>query len=174
MKTKSILALALTLALMLSLGVCAFADDTKFDATKQYVEGLPAEAPGAACTVQADTVDIGGSTYEVVSVDYEGDLSEYKSHFNVGFTEDSSEILMSMTILKFDAAKLADVLTEVNNINANTTSVKLYLDPQTNAGLGELYLLATQDTVKHISLYASGLFIGFTDKIYEALKDFEA
>ena len=27
MKTKSILALALTLALMLSLGVCAFADD---------------------------------------------------------------------------------------------------------------------------------------------------
>ena len=111
---------------------------------------------------------------EVVSVDYEGDLSEYKSHFNVGFTEDSSEILMSMTILKFDAAKLADVLTEVNNINANTTSVKLYVDPQNNAVLGELYLLATKDTVKDISLYASGLFIGFTDKIYEALKDFEA
>lgn len=39
---------------------------------------------------------------------------------------------------------------------------------------GELYLLATKDTVKDISLYASGLFIGFTDKIYEALKDFEA
>ncbi len=174
MKTKSILALALTLALMLSLGVCAFADDARFDATKQFVEGLPAEAPGAACTVQADMVDIGGSTYEVVSVDYEGDLSEYKSHFNVGFTEDSSEILMSMTILKFDAAKLADVLTEVNNINANTTSVKLYVDPQNNAVLGELYLLATKDTVKDISLYASGLFIGFTDKIYEALKDFEA
>ena len=93
MKTKSILALALTLALMLSLGVCAFADDAKFDATKQYVEGLPAEAPGAACTVQADTVDIGGSTYEVVSVDYEGDLSEYKSHFNVGFTDKIYEAL---------------------------------------------------------------------------------
>ena len=67
-----------------------------------------------------------------------------------------------------------DVLTEVNNINANTTSVRLYVDPQNNAGLGELYLLATKDTVKDISLYASGLFIGFTDKIYEALKDFEA
>ena len=65
-----------------------------------------------------------------------------------------------------------DVLTEVNNINA--TSVKLYVDPQNNAVLGELYLLATKDTVKDISLYASGLFIGFTDKIYEALKDFEA
>lgn len=174
MKTKSILALALTLALMLSLGVCAFADDAKFDATKLYVEGLPAEAPGAVCTVQADTVEIGGSVYEVVSVDYEGDLSDYKSHFNVGFTEDSSEILMSMNILKFDAAKLSDVLTEVNNINANTTSVKLYVDPQNNAVLGEFYLLATKDTVKDIALYGTGMFIGFTDKIYEALKDFEA
>ena len=36
------------------------------------------------------------------------------------------------------------------------------------------YNMAVIKNRKDISLYASGLFIGFTDKIYEALKDFEA
>ena len=140
MKTKSILALALTLALMLSLGVCAFADDAKFDATKAYVADM-GKLEGTTCTVQPDTVEINGIVYEVVDVEYEGDLSEYKSYFKVDFSEDSSKILMIMPILKFDEAKFADVLSAVNDINTNSTTAKLYADSESNTVYAEFFLL---------------------------------
>jgi hypothetical protein len=40
--------------------------------------------------------------------------------------------------------------------------------------VGELYLLATKDSVLDIAGLGTGLFIRFTDSVYEALKDFEA
>ena len=162
MKTKSILALALTLALMLSLGVCAFADDAKYDVTKNFVDGL-AELEGATATVQPDTVEIGGTAFEVVNIDYEGDLSEYISHFNIYFSEDCSQVLLSMPIMNIDEAKQADVITAVNNLNATSTSVKLYVDTDKNTVVGELFLLATKDSVLDIAATGTGLFIKFTD-----------
>ena len=172
MKTKSILALALTLALMLSLGVCAFADDAKYDVTKTFVEGL-AELEGATATVQPDIVEIGSAAFEVVNIDYEGDLSEYVSHFKIGFTEDCSQVLLSMSIMNIDEAKLADVITAVNDLNATSTSVKLYVADK-NTVVGELFLLATKDSVLDIAATGTGLFIKFTDWAYDSLKSFEA
>ena len=170
-KTKTLLAVALTLVLLLGIGTSAFAADAKYSATQKYIEAM-AELDGAACEVKPDTTQLGGSTYEVVKVDYEGELSNYKSHFNVCFTEDGQAILFSMVILTFDEAKLADVLADVNEINASTTSVKLYVDTDRNAVMGEFYLLATEDSLLDISLYGTGVFIGFTDQVFEALADY--
>ena len=105
--TKTLLALTLTLMLLLSIGTCAFAAD--YSATQKYLDSMT-ELDGAVCELQSDKLTIGGSTYEHVKVDYDGELSKYKSHFDICFTEDSSEILMSMTVMNYDAAKLADVL----------------------------------------------------------------
>ena len=169
--TKTLLALTLTLMLLLSIGTCAFAAD--YSATQKYLDSMT-ELDGAVCELQSDKLTIGGSTYEHVKVDYEGELSKYKSHFDICFTEDSSEILMSMTVLNFDAAKLADVLSEVNSLNASTTSVKLYVDTDKNAVMAEFYLLATEESVTDIALYGTGMFIGFTDQVYELLADYAA
>ena len=170
---KSIFAFSLILMLLFSLGVSAFADDAKFEVTKNFVEGL-AELDGATATVQPDMLEIGSTAFEVVKIDYEGDLSEYKSHFNIGFSEDCSQVLLSMSIMNIDEAKLADVINAVNNLNATSTSVKLYVDSDRNIVVGELYLLATKDSVLDIAGLGTGLFIRFTDSVYEALKDFEA
>ena len=171
-KTKTLLAMILTLVLMLSVGTCAFAADAKFASTQKYVDAM-AELEGAVCEVQPETQEI-GSTYEVVKVDYEGELSKYKSHFNVGFTENSQEILMSMTIMNYDPEKFSDVLTAVNDINAAATTVKLYVDTNKNAVVGELYLLATEDSLLEIALTGTGIFIGYTDSVFEALADYAA
>lgn len=169
-KTKTLLALTLTLVLMLSIGTGAFAADAKFAPTQKYVDAM-AELDGAVCEVQADTVEI-GNTYEVVKVDYEGELSEYKSEFNVGFTEDSSQILMSSSIMNYDPEKFSDVLAAVNDINAALTSVKLYVDTDRNVVVGELYLLATEDSLLDIALTGTGLYIKYTDYVFEALSDY--
>ena len=175
-KTRSLLALTLTLLLLLSIGTCAFAEDAKFASTKQYLDDM-AQLPGATCTLESDMLTIGNSTYEHVKVDYEGELSKYKSHFDVCFTEETEdmpiEILMSMTVIHFDPEKLADVLSEINAINASTTTIKLYVDTDKNAVMAEFYLLATSASVQDISLLSTGIFIGFTDQIYEILSKYD-
>jgi len=178
-KTRSLLALTLTLLLLLSIGTCAFAADAKYAPTKKYVEAM-AELDGATCTVDGDMLTLGNSTFERVKVDYDGDgdISKYKSHFNVFFTDESADqpiqILMSMRIMNFDEKDLADVLSDVNAYNANSASVKLYADTSDNSIMAELYLLANEATVQDISLFATGLFIRFTDNAYESLEKYEA
>ena len=78
---------------------------------------------------------------------------------------------MSMPVLNFASEKLSDVLTEVNQLNAGTTSVKLYVDTQKNVVMAELFLLATEDSLIDISLTGTGMLIGFTDQVYEGMKD---
>ena len=78
---------------------------------------------------------------------------------------------MSMPVLNFASEKLSDVLTEVNQLNAGTTSVKLYVDTQKNVVMAELFLLATEDSLIDISLTGTGVLIGFTDQVYEGMKD---
>ena len=76
-----------------------------------------------------------------------------------------------MPVLNFASEKLSDVLTEVNQLNAGTTSVKLYVDTQKNVVMAELFLLATEDSLIDISLTGTGMLIGFTDQVYEGIKD---
>ena len=78
---------------------------------------------------------------------------------------------MSMPVLNFASEKLSDVLTEVNQLNTGTTSVKLYVDTQKNVVMAELFLLATEDSLIDISLTGTGMLIGFTDQVYEGMKD---
>ena len=78
---------------------------------------------------------------------------------------------MSMPVLNFASEKLSDVLTEVNQLNAGTTSVKLYVDTQKNVVMAEFFLLATEDSLIDISLTGTGVLIGFTDQVYEGMKD---
>ncbi len=78
---------------------------------------------------------------------------------------------MSMPVLNFASEKLSDVLTEVNQLNAGTTSVKLYVDTQKNVVMAELFLLATEDSLIDISLTDTGMLIGFTDQVHEGMKD---
>ena len=77
-----------------------------------------------------------------------------------------------MPVLNFASEKLSDVLTEVNQLNTGTTSVKLYVDTQKNVVMAERFLLATEDSLIDISLTGTGMLIGFTDQIYEAMKDY--
>ena len=76
-----------------------------------------------------------------------------------------------MPVLNFASEKLSDVLTEVNQLNAGTTSVKLYVDTQKNVVMAEFFLLATEDSLIDISLAGTGMLIGFTDQVYEGMKD---
>ena len=78
---------------------------------------------------------------------------------------------MSMPVLNFASEKLSDVLTEVNQLNTGTNSVKLYVDTQKNVVMAEFFLLATEDSLIDISLTGTGMLIGFTDQIYEGMKD---
>ena len=78
---------------------------------------------------------------------------------------------MSMPVLNFASEKLSDVLTEVNQLNTGTNSVKLYVDTQKNVVMAELFLLATEDSLIDISLTGTGMLIGFTDQVYEGIKD---
>ena len=78
---------------------------------------------------------------------------------------------MSMPVLNFASEKLSDVLTEVNQLNTGTTSVKLYVDTQKNVVMAEFFLLATEDSLIDISLTGTGMLIGFTDQVYEGMKD---
>ena len=78
---------------------------------------------------------------------------------------------MSMPVLNFASEKLSDVLTEVNQLNTGTNSVKLYVDTQKNVVMAEFFLLATEDSLIDISLTGTGVLIGFTDQVYEGMKD---
>jgi len=171
-QTRNILALTLILALMLTFGASAFADDAVFQATQDYVEALD-ELDGASWEVRGMQT-VNNTEFETVRISYSGELSDYTSNFTVGFSEDSSEILFSMMLLSFDEANLDDVLVDVNQLNAQSTSAKLYVDTSDNTVMVELYLLATEDSAYDISLVGTGLFIAFTDAAYEALEEYAA
>ena len=75
-------------------------------------------------------------------------------------------------ILNFDENKLDEVVKKINQLNASTTKVKLYADEKNSVVMAEMSLLVTPETSLDISMKATGIFIGFTDGILEAMKDF--
>ena len=65
-------------------------------------------------------------------------------------------------------------MTAVNNINAETTGLKIYVDTSDNSVSAELYLLVTKDSAVQLTETGVGFLIGFTDKVYEQLSEFKA
>ncbi len=169
--TKRIFAFALILMLILSLSAPAFADDAQYTATKEYLEASK-EVDGLECEYDG-IIDFQGQNHEKLNVTYSGDLSDYTSFFYLLFSEDGEEILFYMpSIITCSDDDYADVLVDVNSLNARSTSVKLYLDEEDNSVIGELYLLSTPETASELALVGTGLLISFTDQIFELLTDY--
>ena len=82
MKTiRRILAFALVLMLTMSLGVNAVAADAKYQLTRDFVSQVSG-VEGLNCTI-GDVVSDSTGNYELVRVDYQGDLSAYTSHITM-------------------------------------------------------------------------------------------
>ena len=169
-KTRLVLASILAVIFLLSIAVCAFAEEAQYDATKKYIEAM-AELGGATC-MPGGLTEAEETNYEILKVDYAGELSNYTSHFYVLFSEAGDSILMVMPILNFDENRLDEVIKKINQLNGSTTKVKLYADEKNNVVMAEMSLLVTPETPVDLSMKATGIFIGFTDGILEAMKDF--
>ena len=95
MKTiRRILAFALVLMLTMSLGVNAIAADAKYQLTRDFVSQVSG-VEGLSCTI-GDVVSDSTGNYELVKIDYQGDLSAYTSHITLLFAEDGSEAQLYM------------------------------------------------------------------------------
>ncbi len=174
MKTaKTILSFALVLTLLLSLGSTVFADTATYQNTQAFLREIDGYTDLTATLV--GVIDFAGENYEQVKLSYKGDASDYTSNFSILFNEDQEDIVVYMgQVIKFDESRLSEVLEAVNRINAQTTGMKLYVDTSDNTVSAELLQLVTKDSVVELSLSAVGFLIGFTDKVYEQLSQFEA
>lgn len=174
MKTaKTILSFALVLTLLLSLGSTVFADTAAYQNTQAFLREIDGYTDLTATLV--GVIDFAGENYEQVKLSYKGDASDYTSNFSILFNEDQEDIVVYMgQVIKFDESRLSEVLEAVNRINAQTTGMKLYVDTSDNTVSAELLQLVTKDSVVELSLSAVGFLIGFTDKVYEQLSQFEA
>ena len=170
---KTVLAFALVLTLLLSLGSSAFAAEAQFDNTREFVEEI-SEIDGFTCELDEITEDASGLRYETVWLTYEGgEFSEYISRIFALFAEDSSDMEYRIyNLIKFDAKDFDAVLNMVNDINARGTGVKLYVDTSDNSVTAELYLLTTEDAFLDISATGLGFMLSYTDAAYEQLKAF--
>ena len=172
MKTKkTFLSFALVLTLLLSLGIPVFADGAAYENTRAFlneIDGYTDLTP----TLEG-VIDFSGEKYEHVLLSYKGEASDYTSNFSILFNEDQEDIVVYMgQVIKFDGSRLSEVLEAVNNLNAQTTGMKLYVDTSDNTVSAELFQLVTKESAVDLSLTAVGFLIGFTDKVYEQLADF--
>jgi hypothetical protein len=166
--TKRILALALTLMLLLSLSVPAFADGAQYKWTEDYLVGAAQEA-GLTCELQG----LAKNGNEIVYVTYSGSLSKYVSYFYAYFTADGEEVLLYMPyVITFDEDDLLEVLAVVNELNAVSAGVKLYVDTDECTVDAELYLMTTPETAGSLAFRGSGSLVAFTDDIYELLGEY--
>ena len=172
MKTKkSFLALALVVALLLSLGSTAFADTAAYQNTQAFLQAIDGYTELTATLV--GVIDFAGEKYEQVKLSYNGEASDYTSNFSILFNEDQEDIVLYMgQVIKYDGSRLSEVMEKVNSINAQTTGVKLYVNTSDNTVSAEFLQLVTKDSVVELSMSAVGFLIGFTDKVYERLADF--
>ena len=168
MKTsKSLLAFSLILALMLSLGASAFAEEYQYQSTKDYVEALKT-VPGISCE-PGEVVSLAGKDYEVAAVRYTGNRTVHESNFVAAVCEDGADVILSMTFLRFDLMDLADVLLAVNALCAETTGVKFYADLSDNTISAEMFLIMGKELSPDIAVTGTTTFIGFTDTMYDRL-----
>ena len=181
--TRRIFAFALTLMLLLSLSVPAFAvkasgsagsaNEPQYKATKDFLADIvgadSVEAAFEGSTTIADT------SYEIVAVTYSGDQSKYISNLKVLFNEAGDEVIVAMEhVYDFNEADLQAVMSDVNYYNASTVGAKLYVDTDSNCIDAELYVLTTPETVVDIAKDSLGFLIGFTDVVYDDFQVYNA
>ena len=168
---KRTLAFTLSLLLMLSLSASAFAAQYSF--TEDFVRDIN-ETTGFDCSVRDIWTDSSGNKYEPVDLVYTGgEFSAYKTRLTVLFCEDGSEVTLNLfNLINFDGSRTDDVIDAVNDYNASSTGVKLFVDLSDNSVTAEMYTLATPETATGIAETAVGFIIAFTDAAYEALRDF--
>lgn len=170
---KKLFSVALVFALLLTLSVPAFAEEAQYQNTRAFLEYID-----GASNVQYELkgiISINDEHYEKVIVSYKSSASKYVSNFAALFNEDEMDVVLYMNpLIKFDESKLEQVLEAVNKINAETTGVKIYVDTTDNTVSAELYLLVTKDSVVELTAdMGLGFMARFTDKVYEALSQFE-
>ena len=169
---KKLLSMALVLAMLLSLSVPAFAEEAKYQNTKGFLRDV--EGYEDLKTELVGVIDFAGENYEQVKVSYKGSASNYTSNFSVLFNENEGDVVLYMNpLITFEESKLNEVMTAVNNINAGTTGLKLYVDTSDNSVSAEMYLLVTADSAVQLTETGVGFMIGFTDKVYEQLSQFK-
>ncbi len=165
---KSILSVILALTVLCCFSVSAFADDAQYPTTQEFLSMLD--------TVDGAEYDVSGivsEKYEKVTISYSGDLSDYKSNVTAYFSEDGEDVQFCMfNLIRFAEENLNNVMLAVNELNAQSSGVKLYVDTSDNSVTAELYLLTTPETAVEIALTGLGFTIGFTDAIYGELADY--
>ena len=169
---KKLLTMALVLAMLLSLGVPAFAEEAKYQNTKGFLKDV--EGYADLKTELTGVINFAGENYEQVKVSYKGSASDYTSNFSVLFNENEGDVVLYMNpLITFEESKMNEVMTAVNGINAGTTGLKVYVDTSDNSVSAELYLLVTEDSAVQLTETGIGFMIGFTDKVYEQLSQFK-
>lgn len=170
--TKRLLSVVLALALLCCLSIPAFADEAQYGTTQDFLNAIEAEN-GLECSLNGIFNASSGYNYEVVKITYEGELSEYRSNFVALFAEDGGSVEFDMyNVIDFAEEDLAEVMQVINNLNANSSGMKLYVDTSDNSVTAVLYLLTTPASTAELAY--TGLFftIGFTDSLYEQLQDY--
>lgn len=170
--TKRILAFALILMLTLSLSAPAFAEEAQYKATKDFMAAAD-EVEGLTCSYEG-MVTYGEDKLEQLALTYAGEISNYRTNFFGYFDKAGDVIILYLpNIISFAEDDLLEILCVVNELNAASTGVKLYVDTDANTVDGELYLLATEDAAATIALTGCGLLIAYTDSIYEGLLEYD-
>lgn len=174
--TKRILAFALTLMLLLSLSVPAFAvkasgsagtaDQPQYEATQKFLADVADSSSVEAEYLGSST--IANTAYEIVGATYSGDQSKYISNLKVLFNEAGDEVIVAMEhVFNFKEADLQAVMSDVNHYNAASIGPKLYVDTENLCINAELYEIATPETVVDVAEISLGFMVGFTDVVYE-------
>lgn len=176
-KTKTLLALALTFALLLSIGVSAFAAGPKYESTKKLVDAI-ANEEGVTYMVR-DIITENDKEYEEVIVTFKSDvLLSGEGAAGVYVSEDGTEVLVAAPVVeKINQEYLADVLAAVNDWNAASvgcTGVRLYVDTNDYSIMARQDLFTTMDSIASVVPYAVGVFIGYTDQAASYLADYAA
>ena len=176
-KCKSVPVLILIFILMFNFSVSASAVDIRFQATKDYMNALMqlngADFEPSDLAVIGDTL-LGDREVEIVTVYYDGNLSDYAFGIIACISEDYSNIILQTTVLEFDEEKLADVLAAVNDFNASTTGVKLFADPSDNTVIAEMYQNTTESSFPELSLNTTAQFISLVDVMVDRLAQYAA
>ena len=151
MKTiRRILAFALVLMLTMSLGVNAVAADAKYQLTRDFVSQVSG-VEGLSCTI-GDVVSDSTGNYELVKIDYQGDLSAYTSHITLLFAEDGSEAQLYMyNLINFSEEKLNEKFGSSAKNSMNAGDADGSLEERIRAAADEkLALLTSQYGVTNI------------------------
>ena len=169
--TKRLLAFVMILSLLVCLGASAFADEAQYKTTQAFLKEI--DGYEGFSFEYMRVIEDGDDKYEMVSVTYVGELSNYKSNIQLLFSEDCEEVQLYLyNLINFEAGKLADVLDAVNDVNAGGTGVKLFVDKSDNSVTAEMYQILCENDAAELTIMALGFMIGYTDTVYETLQDY--